>query len=248
VSRTASAELLRACRAEDWTRLEQLRPTLLDACRRSAGSGVAMRVGRLLRRMPAGISEMMASRGLGVALIGPDGAGKSTLAAGLEATFPLPVRQVYMGLTGGMLRYVDRLRVPGVVRLGRLLVIWSRYARARYHMVRGRLVVYDRYLYDAEVPTPHSLTRLARLGRWMDGRACPPPDVVVLLDAPGAVMHERKGEYDPQMLEHWRRSFLALRRRVPGLVVVDATQGIDEVRAEVTDRVWQRYRDRWGAG
>jgi thymidylate kinase len=184
---------------------------------------------------------------MGVALLGPDGAGKSTLATGIQDTFPFPVCQVYMGLTGGMLRYIDRLRLPGVVRLGRLLVIWSRYARAQYHIARGRLVVFDRYIYDAEVPTPHSLTRAGRLGRWIDGRACPSPDLVVVLDAPGVVMHRRKGEYDPQTLEHWRRSFLALQRRVPGLVVVDATRGIEEVRAEVTERVWQHYSGRWGA-
>jgi thymidylate kinase len=34
-----------------------------------------------------------------VALIGPDGAGKSTLAEQLERSFPLPVRRLYMGIS-----------------------------------------------------------------------------------------------------------------------------------------------------
>jgi thymidylate kinase len=33
-----------------------------------------------------------------VALIGPDGAGKSTIARRLEASFPLPVKRLYMGI------------------------------------------------------------------------------------------------------------------------------------------------------
>jgi thymidylate kinase len=106
-------------------------------------------------------------------------------------------------------------------------------------------VVFDRYIYDADIPTPHSLSRLARLGRWVDGRACPAPTLVVVLDAPGAVMHRRKGEYDEEMLEHWRRSFLALRQRLPTVTVVDATRGIEEVRAEVTELVWQCYSEGW---
>jgi thymidylate kinase len=180
-----------------------------------------------------------------VALLGPDGAGKSTLANGIEQSFVFPVRQVYMGLTGGMLRHVDRLRIPGVVRVGRLLVIWARYFRAQYHMARGRLVVFDRYIYDAEVPTPHPLGPADRLGRWIDGRACPAPDLILVLDAPGAVMHQRKGEYDPVMLEEWRQRFRSLQRRLPRVELIDTTRDIGAVRAEVVGRLWHCYAVRW---
>ena len=37
-------------------------------------------------------------KGLTVALLGPDGVGKSTLLAGLAASYPVPVRQIYMGM------------------------------------------------------------------------------------------------------------------------------------------------------
>ena len=125
------------------------------------------------------------------------------------------------------------------------MVLWSRYAKAQYHQLRGRLVVFDRYTYDAAVPTPHALSWLGRAYRRIDGHACPAPDLVLLLDAPGAVMHARKGEYDPEILENWRQHFLALRGCVRQLQVVDATRPVAAVRADAIDRIWRCYAARW---
>ncbi|HUF36388.1 MAG TPA: hypothetical protein VMN37_10590 [Gemmatimonadales bacterium] len=242
-----AARMLVAVDAGDWRTLESLGSAAARACERRARREVGPRLAAAVRKLRGRVRSARGMRGVGVALLGPDGAGKSTLASGLERTFPLPVRQVYMGLTGGMLRRVDKLQIPGVVRVGRLLVIWSRYLRAQYHLARGRLVVFDRYIYDSEVPTPFPLGRSARAARWIDGHACPGPDVVVILDAPGAVMHRRKGEYDPVMLEEWRERFLGVRRRVPDVEIVDASRGPDLVLRDVSGRIWRRYRQRWKA-
>jgi len=178
-------------------------------------------------------------------VLGPDGAGKSTLCAALASSFVLPVRSMYMGLTGGALRYADRVRIPGVRLLLRLCVHWARYLTARFHQARGRLVVIDRYVYDAVAPHPQPLGLLRRASRWVDGRSCPPPDMTVVLDVPGAQMYARKGAYTPEMLEEWRQHFLTLGRRVPGLEVVDATRPAAVVQADVTERIWLRYAARW---
>jgi thymidylate kinase len=178
-------------------------------------------------------------------LLGPDGAGKSTLGMGLRNSFIFPVRLVYMGLTGGLLRHIARLHVPGLVLLARLLVLWCRYLMAQYHQLRGRLVVFDRYIYDAMVPHPDRLNWLRRASRWVDGRSCPGPDLVLLLNAPGKIMYERKGEYNPEQLEDWRQHFLALQRRIPQVETVDTAQAKDAARTEVIDRIWQRYVARW---
>ena len=204
------------------------------------------RVVTALGRFPAGLSGAWRARGVRAALLGPDGAGKSTLASGLENTVPLPMAQIYMGLTGGWLRRVDKLRLPGVVRAGRMLVIWGRYLRGFALAASGKLVIFDRYIYDAEVPTPYELGPAARLARWIDGHVCPGPDVTILLDAPGEVMYRRKGEYDAETLEHWRQRFLGVRRRVPDIEVVDTTRPADVVLRDVTARIWRRYAVRWG--
>jgi len=189
--------------------------------------------------------ELQRRRGLSVALLGPDGAGKSTLARGIQHSFIFPVRVVYMGLTGGLLRHIARLHVPGLVLLGRMLVLWCRYLIAQYHQARGRLVVFDRYIYDAMVPHPERLNWFRRTSRRVDGHVCPSPDLVLVLSAPGDVMYERKGEYNPAQLEDWRQHFLALQQRIPQLEIVDTTRPRDGVRTDVIDRIWRRYVAHW---
>ena len=241
----SSNVLLQACRVEDWDALERLIPDLVAEATHQTRPGLFQRGIRFAGDLLSRFREAKLSRGVSVALLGPDGAGKSTLAAGMERTFVFPVRLMYMGLTGGMLRQVDRLRVPGVVHLGRLVVIWGRYLVGQYHLRQGRLVVFDRYIYDAEVPTPRPLSLPNRVGRWLEGRCCPAPDLILVLDAPGAVMHQRKPSYTPEMIENWRQHFLRLRRRLPQMEVIDTTRSSDEVRSQATDLVWQQYVRRW---
>jgi thymidylate kinase len=225
--------------------LEQLSPVVWAAALRHGRPAFVRRglarAGRLVTR----VLQARQRRGVSVALLGPDGAGKSTLAAGLQRSFVLPARQIYMGLTGGWLERVDRLRLPGLVRLGRVGVIWGRYLRGQYHTLRGRLVVFERYTFDAVAPTPMKLGRMGRLARWLDGRACPAPDLVLILDAPGTLMHQRKGEYTPETLEHWRQRFRTLEHRLSSVAVLDTTRPPEVVLAEATECIWKQYVRRW---
>ena len=229
----------------DWDALERFAPSLtLSWIRRHAISILQ----RFVRRGSWVLDDLLnvwRRRGFSVALLGPDGAGKSTLATAIQHAFIFPVRIVYMGLTGGLLRYIAWLHIPGLVMLCRLLVFWGRYLRAQYHQVRGRLVVFDRYIYDAMVPHPERLNWLRRLSRRVDGHACPGPDLVLVLDAPGDVMYGRKGEYTPAQLEDWRQHFLALQQHIPHLEIVDTTRAKEVVHADVINRIWQRYAARW---
>lgn len=77
------------------------------------------------------------------------------------------------------------------------------------------------------------------------GHSCPPPDLVLVLSAPGPVMYAKKREYSAETLEDWRQHFLALRRKLPQVELVDTTRPVDEVRADAMHRIWRRYPARW---
>jgi thymidylate kinase len=229
----------------EWRELEQLAPSLLATWLRQ---GPVRPAPGLLRRARGAVAHRLRPwhrRGISVALLGPDGAGKTTLATELEREFIFPVRSIYMGLTGGALRRVNRIPIPGVPLVGTLAVLWWRYLFAVYLRSRGNLVIFDRYIYDAAVPTPSPLSWPRRVSRWLAGHACPAPDLVLVLSAPGQVMFQRKGAYSAETLEDWRRHFLALQSRVPTLEVIDTARPLDVVVPDVIERVWRRYATRW---
>jgi thymidylate kinase len=183
------------------------------------------------------------SRGLTVALLGPDGVGKSTLLAGLATAYPLAIRQIYMGMWQGAGQ-------PGYTRLDAVRAIlvrpfrvWWRVACGAVHVVRGRVVVFDRYTYDALLPVTGSWPLLKRPYFWVLAHLAPRPDLVLVLDLPGEVAFARKGESTPARLEAVRQGFLALVPRL-GAEVVDAAAPPEQVRADVVARIWRRHRAR----
>jgi thymidylate kinase len=183
--------------------------------------------------------------GLGVAVIGPDGAGKTTLVTALHDRLPVETRTMYMGLAGmGRIPQADALRVPGLVLAARLSLLGARYAVCLYHRSRGRIVLFDRYTLDGAVPSGTRLGPLGRLSRRVQAAAFPTPDLVLFLDASGATMHHRSGEYSEQMLEEWRAAYRRLRSSVRSLEVLDAERPADVVRRDAQQRVWRRYADR----
>jgi thymidylate kinase len=240
-----AATLRAAAAAGEWAALDRAAGPLRDSWRSPdpvrgrAGAGPAA-AARVLDRLAA----VRRPRGLSVAILGPDGAGKSTLADGLASSFPLPVVQVYMGLwkTGNDAPAAGLQLREAAARPFRA---WSRFATARAHQARGRLVVFDRYVYDARLPpSPPALTA-KRIYFWFLSRACPAPDLALLLDLPGAVSYARKGENTIEENESTRQQYLALQGQLR-LHVIDATRPAEEVRRDALTAVWAACLARWG--
>ena len=241
-----SGRVRAAVRARDWPALLDLRGPLQRASLRRAPEDVLLRSVRgLALRVMEPILKLR-RRGLSVAVLGPDGAGKSTLAAGIKETFGLPVRLIYMGLWKTSDRHVSSWWRPLEIGL-RPLAVWRRYLVAQTHRALGRIVIFDRYTYDAFIPPSGRFQGLKRAYFWILARMIPEPDLVIVLDAPGVALFERKGESDPFSLEADRAQFLALRNRVRRLEVIDARASADVVLSDASQRIWDTYREVCGS-
>jgi thymidylate kinase len=199
-----------------------------------------------------------------VALIGPDGAGKTTIARMLELRGTLPFKYLYMGvntessnLVLPTSRLVDRIKRrketarPGTPRVrGRL---WQsarlvhhlaeegfRQLACWYYELSGRVVLCDRHFvfdYAPEIVLEANDAFDRRVRRWVLAHLFPRPDLVIFLDAPGEVLFGRKGDATPPELERRRLAYLSQGDRFPNFVRVDATRPLHEVYDQVFEHI-----------
>jgi thymidylate kinase len=220
-----------------------------------------------------------------IALIGGDGAGKSTVAHHLVADPEVRAKYLYMGISAqssSNLLPTSRLflllkrrshrrkvvqrtgRPPSSARipaadyeystrqrgsfwvaarlLNRFAEAWYRQLLSLSYQWRGFLVVYDRhFLFDGGLLQPakggRSRHPAERLYRWAMRRFYPRPDLVILLDASGEVLHERKGEASVDYLDRWSAIYAAQAAAVKEFVRIDAAQPLEDVTREVGDVV-----------
>jgi hypothetical protein len=200
-------------------------------------------VAKVLRRLDAADPPLV-RRGRTVALLGPDGAGKSSVSERLAAGGPLPVRRVYLGLYGGSRRSApggtttgrSRRRIPGLGTLRRLAAMWRGWLSGAWNVRRGRLVVFDRHPYDARLGDGGRGP--GRLRRAILGRSLPRPDVVIVLDAPADLLVARKAEHPVERIEDQRQRYLALARDLPATAVVDVSGPLEGVARRITAIAW----------
>lgn len=222
-----------------------------------------------------------------VALIGPDGAGKSSIMRRVAERLPVPSQTIYMGVnlessrlmlpTTRLVLEVKRRRggrpdmvgatagegrggaggrrgLVREVRSGLRLANWMaeewfRQAVAWSHERRGRVVIFDRHFFcdyyanDVQGRRP-GRPWTSRVHGAMLRSVYPRPDLVILLDAPAEVLHDRKGEGTLESLERMRQEYLALEPVVDRFVRVDATQDQEAVTADVVAAIMRLVTER----
>ncbi len=225
-----------------------------------------------------------------IALIGLDGAGKTTITQRLLADLPGPTVRIYMGTSlmsanvtlptarlvlwwkrrsyrkaaGGQALppepvYNRQLEqqpgergVLGLVArtLHRLAEEWYRQLVVWSYELRGYTVLFDRhFVYEyAEQNQPEARRGLAwpdRFHLWCLNHLYPQPGLVIFLDAPPAMLLERKQEgLSLAELQAFREAMLAQGKGSPRFVRVDASQPLAVVYATVRGRVEEFLRSR----
>jgi thymidylate kinase len=189
-------------------------------------------------------------RGLCVAVLGPDGAGKSAAIQALTKE----LSPCFDGIE--RLHFRPRFRrherpAPAVTDphgkppRGWLLSIfkllhwladyWYGYlAILRPARRRSSVVFFDRYYPDVLVDPrryrlPSSTRSFAKvLAQWV-----PQPDLYVVLDVPAELLQERKNEVTSQESRRQRIAYLQMFRSLPGTFLVDAAGPLDDVTRQM---------------
>src|SRR2546421_471846 len=243
--------------SDDWHEVRQHLASLREELRRRA---VLRRPGRFVGNKCRGLIDR-AKRvwwpdGLNVVLLGPDGAGKSTLIDGLGprlhgafarttcSGFAPPLHRLFRRgnrPTNQPHALPSRSFLTSVVRAAYWFVYCTfGYVRLHLALARSTLVLNDRHFVDILVDRKRyrygGPLRLLHL-IW---RVVPKPNLIILLDAPPHVLQARKQEVSFQETALQRKAYLLLAGTLPNCHVVDASQSSDRVAGEVS-KVILRY-------
>lgn len=188
-----------------------------------------------------------------ITLLGVDGSGKSTVLAELERALaataytglfvlhrrPQLVFRAATASREGSIEHYGKAPHGRFLSALKLVVIWLDWLVGYFVLVRGRraqgvLVVADRHSLLDMLVDPLRY-RYGGSPRWVEIAIhfLPMPDVVVLLDAPTAVLQSRKQELSVAQTGQLRQNYRQLVQAHPTGYVVDASQPLEQVVADV---------------
>jgi len=220
--------------------------------------------GNIMRRLQSRIGRVFRPEGgLIVVLLGPDGAGKSSVVASVRAQLAGAFGRTSClrfppGVINNLLRQPQGTETAPhatpprsvLASVTRAVLYWGVFytlcyrLTARLALARATLVMHDRHLIDALVDPrryryggpPWLLRLIWRLARQ--------PDLVVLLDAPPEITQARKQEVPFEETSRQRDAYLSLVRGMANGRIVDAGRPLAQVVGQVDWLVLQKLAAR----
>lgn len=190
-----------------------------------------------------------------VAVLGPDGAGKGSVIAGLQRAIPVAVTPLYLGRRSPRAGLAESARTIESMRsragptrqtafvLRNALRSWTRLLSGYLAAWRGHIVLCDRHPIEVLAVRPERTQPARTIERFIASRLTPKPDALILLDAPGEILFRRKGEHSTEVLERWRRNYAEV--FVPlGATIVPTTGPPKAAVAQASEVVWGALRRR----
>lgn len=210
------------------------------------------RIGRRLRK-PTGFT---------VAFLGPDGVGKSTVIQAVQALVQPCFRRtmlIHFNPKFGANGPNQVVTNPQAQAPRSLLLSWG---KALFYFVRNwahyllkqlparwstTLIIYDRNHLDLAVdPRRYRMQGCLGVARFL-ARLSPRPDLLVILDAGAATIHQRKAELSVVEIERQRECLRVIAATHPHAVLISTEQSPENVSRTVAqtilDRLAARHKD-----
>lgn len=226
-----------------WDEMPRLLESLRRQLRRHSSESLTQRVASIPSRALHTFDRVAHPTGRWIALMGPDGSGKSLAVNAIREQFAPAFRDIRcyhlrpkllraLNKDGGTVTDPHGKAPRGfVASIAKVFYLIADYllgyiVKVVPDLVRTRLIVFDRYFYDLLVDS-----KRVRYGgpQWLlklVSRLLPRPDVVVLLDAPPEVLWSRKQEVTFGEVVRQRNAYLEVARRLPSTIIVNSAQTV----------------------